>query len=83
MSKNESGLVTVRPTESLRLETQRRLIGARSHHVAVDRLAERLDERRVHRFPAGEFVRSLHPIDAPVLSRDEAVEARRHVDRYL
>jgi hypothetical protein len=30
-----------------------------------------------------EFVCGLEPVDAPVLSSDEAIEARRHVDRDM
>src|SRR3954447_8885165 len=49
--------------------------------VAVDRLQERFDEFGIHAVTACELVRGLHPVDAPVLARDEAVEDRRHVDR--
>ncbi len=82
-SEDEGGFVPVRPPRSLSFKTKRGLIGSRSHDVAVDRLEERLDESRVHGVPAYEFVRGFEPVDAPVLSSDEAVEARRHVDRYV
>ena len=55
---------------------------SRSHDVAVDRLEKRFDESRVHGLPTCEFVGGFEPVDAPILSCDEAVEARRHVDRY-
>src|SRR5439155_10918139 len=48
----------------------------------VDRLEKSFDGTGVHGVPACEFVGGLEPVDAPVLSRDEAVEARRHVDRH-
>src|SRR5262249_32442799 len=41
--ENKSRLVAVGPTETLGLEIQRCLIGPGTHHVAVDRLEERLD----------------------------------------
>src|SRR4029077_15929687 len=43
---------------------------------------ERLDESWVQGVPACEFVRGFEPVDAPVPSSDEAVEAPRHVNRY-
>src|SRR3954471_10168114 len=76
MSEDEGGFVAVCPAEPLGLKMQRGLIGSRSHDVAVDRLEERLDESWVHRVPAGEFVGSLEPVDAPVPASDEAVETR-------
>ena len=79
--EDEHGFVAVRPPEPLGFKAKRGLIGSRSHDVAVDRLEERFDESRVHGVPACEFVRGFEPVDAPVLSGDEAVEARRHVDR--
>jgi len=81
-SQNEGGFVAVRPPEALGLKIQRGLICSRSHDVAVDRLEERFDESRVHGLPACEFVCGFEPVDAPILSSDEAVEARRHVDRH-
>ena len=63
-------------------KAQRSLIGSRSHDVAVDRLKKRLDESWAHGVPTYEFVGGLQPVDAPVLSSDKAVEARRHVNRY-
>src|SRR5207237_10225393 len=64
-------------------KTKHGLIGSRSHDVAFDRLEERLDESGVHGVPAYEFVCGFEPVDASVLSSDEAVKARRHVDRYV
>ena len=81
-SEDEGGFVAVRPPEAFSLKIQRGLICSRSHDVAVDRLEERFDESRVHGLPACEFVCGFEPVDAPILSSDEAVEARRHVDRH-
>src|SRR5882724_4650864 len=80
--EDEGWFVAVRPTQPLGLKTKRGLIGSRSHDVAVDRLEERLDESWVHYLPACELVCGFQPVDAPVPSSDEAVEARRHVDRH-
>ena len=80
--EDESWFVPVGPPEPFGFESKRGLIGSRSHHIAVDRLEKRLDESWVHRVSACVFVRRFEPVDAPVPSRDEAVEARRHVDRY-
>jgi hypothetical protein len=83
MSQNEGRLVAVRPPQAFGLKIQRSLVCSRSHDVAVDRLEERLDESWVHRLPVSEFVGGLEPVDAAIFSSDEAVEARRHVDRYV
>src|ERR1043166_9786667 len=80
-SEHEGGFVAVRPAEPPGLKTQCGFIGSCAHDVAVDRPEKRLDESRLHGVPTREFVRGLEPVDAPVLSSDEAVEARRHVDR--
>src|SRR5439155_13786202 len=74
--------VAIRPPQPCGCKAKRGLIGTRPHDVAVDRLEERLDESWVHGVPAYEFVCGFEPVDAPVLASDEAVEARRHVDRY-
>src|SRR5207248_7633581 len=71
-----------RPLEPFGFKTQRGLIGSRPHDVAVNRLEEGLNECWVQGIATREFVGSLEPVDAPVLSSDEAVEARRHVNRY-
>ena len=81
-SEDEGGFVAVRPPKSFGFKTQRGLIGSRPHDVAVDRLEKCLDESWVQVVPAREFVRRLHPVNAPVLSGNETVEARRHVNRY-
>ena len=52
-----------------------------NHDVTIDRLEEGLDESRIHRVSAGEFVRGFEPVAPSVLARDEAVKARGHVDR--
>src|SRR5262249_40917564 len=80
--EDEGGFVTIRPPQPLGIKTKRGLIGSRSHDVAVNRLEERLDESWIHGVAVYEFVRRLEPVDAPVLSSNEAVEARCHVDRY-
>src|SRR4051812_7379038 len=82
LRENEGGLVAVGPPEPSGLEAERRLIGVRAHDVAVDRIEEGLDGCRIHRFSRRELVRCLEPVDAAVPPRDEAVEARRHVNRY-
>src|SRR4029453_15404274 len=80
--QDERGFIPVRPSKPLGFETKRRLVGSRSHDIAVDRLEELFDESRLQRRPAGEFVRGLEPVDASILPSDEAVEARRHVDGH-
>src|SRR5262245_34383601 len=82
-SEDEGRFVAVRPPRPFGFKTKRGFVGSRSHDVTVDCVEERLDDARVHGVPAEEFVRGLEPVDAPVLSSDEAVEARGHVDRYL
>ena len=82
VGEHECGFVAVRPTEPLGLEAKRGLVGSRSHDVAVDGLQELLDESRFHGNAVCEFVRCLEPIDASIPSRDEAIEARYHVDRH-
>src|SRR5262249_36196752 len=80
-SEDKGGFVAVRPPQPFGLKTERGLISSRSHDVAVNRLEERFDKAWVQGVPAYEFVRGLHPGDAPVLSSDEAVEARCHMNR--
>src|SRR5947208_4427757 len=75
-SEDEGGFVAVRPPHPFGFKTQRGLIGSRPHDIAVDRLEESLDESWVQGVPACEFVRGFEPVDAPVLSSDETVEAR-------
>src|SRR6476620_2515766 len=82
MSENESGLVAVRPAQPLCIEIQCCFICARAHDITVDRFEKRLDESWLHGLTTCEFVGGLEPVDAPVLSSDESVEARGHVDRY-
>ena len=81
-SENEDGFVAVRPSQPFGFKIQRSFIGSRPHDVAIDRFEESLGEFWIKRIPAFEFVRGLEPVDAPVFSSDEAVEARRHVNRY-
>src|SRR5215831_17907423 len=81
MRQNEGGFVAVRPSETSRLETQRGLVGSGADDVAIDRLEERLGGSWGQRLTIGEFVRGLEPVDASVPSGDEAIDARRHVDR--
>jgi hypothetical protein len=71
--EDEGGFVAVGPPQPFGFKIKRGLIGARPHDVAVDRLEEGLDESWVQGFPAREFVRGFEPVDAPVLSGDEAV----------
>src|SRR5690242_4670919 len=81
-TEDKGGFIAVRPPEPFGFERQRGLVRSRSHDVAVDGLEEGFDESWLHRGSAREFVRGLKPVDASVLSRDEAVETRRHVDRH-
>ena len=53
---NESGFAAIRPAQSSGFKLKRGLVSARSHHVAVDRLEERLDECRVQVLPGREIV---------------------------
>ena len=76
----EGAGVLVTPGESVRFEAKGGFVGSRSHHIAVDHLEECLDERGIHGVSACELVRGLEPVDAPVLSSDEPIEACRHVD---
>src|SRR5215469_3677522 len=71
MGEDEGRLVAVRPAHALRLEIERRLIGSRTHYVAIDRLEERRDEFRGHGVPVLEGVRGLEPVDASISSRNE------------
>ena len=80
--EDENGFVAIRPPQSFGFKTQRGLIGSLTHDVTVDRLKDGLDEFWVPRVSAGEFVCGFEPVDAPVLSRDDAVKARDHVNRY-
>ena len=54
--QDERRLVAIGPTESLGLEVQCGLVGARAHDVAVNRLEELLDELRVQGVPVLELV---------------------------
>src|SRR5207253_4894690 len=81
-TEDECEFVAVGPSQSFGYKTQRGLIRSRPHDVAVDPFKKGLHESRVQGLSAREFVCGFEPVDAPVLSSNEAVEARRHVNRY-
>src|SRR5205823_5141475 len=74
--------VAIYPSKPLGLKVQRSLVRPRPHDVAVDRFKKGVDERRVHGLPVRKLIGSFEPVDAPVLSSNEAVQTRRHVNRY-
>src|SRR5262249_39153327 len=80
--EDEGRFCAVGPAQPFGVKTQRSLIGSRAHDVTVDRLEETLDESWVQGFSVCEFVGGFEPVDAPVLSSDKTIEARRHVNRY-
>src|SRR5690606_41010187 len=53
--EDESRLVAVCPPEALRFEAQCRLVGARAHHVAVDRLQKLRGELGLKNSPASKW----------------------------
>ena len=81
--EDERGLFCVRPSHPLRLKTHRSLVSPGPHQIAVDCLEEGFYGLRAHRFAPLELVGGLEPVDTSVLTGNEAIEARYHVNSQV
>jgi len=76
------GFVAVGPSQSFWLQNQRGLIRSRPHDVAVDRLKKDSTNPGSRVSPPANSSEVSSQSTRPSLSSNEAVEARRHVNRY-